>query len=447
MMIMARIAIRVWLVATLSSACILSAAASVIDSEVCEPFAGRGPGTHTLGSAMAPSEWERLNDSELSTYFTADEVLGITRMSCGPLHSVVHHSDGTDGQTTRWISGQAAKSPDFVGDPRRHVSYFGGPCCPNGHTYGWFGSEASTTEALRRVEVVNGLRTRPFRMKRLLHCLRNLCGRGISRPARQKIIVWIQGDSTQSQFYFALLCGLIRIGATVTNCTFHKGHIGHRGCTVGPSKNSTFLPMWAALQLGNIDVKLVLLGDTAFATPVKRAALLTYCEALSECPTLVIANTGLHVNYRSFEKHITPVITAIYDLPPRIRSRVIWKQTTIQHFPTVGGHGLFETKMRNMTSCVPRVNASTPRKKEMNVYHRQHQSHIAIMRLAKERGLPPLPYLSLDGVELNTGDVYSDPTFNTETDIYNLDCTHHLYTPLYWDAVFDRVANVLCGIQ
>eukprot|EP00037_Helgoeca_nana_P017689 m.167490 g.167490 ORF g.167490 m.167490 type:complete len:342 (-) comp24102_c0_seq14:85-1110(-) len=310
---------------------------------------------------------------------------------------------------------------------------------------GWFGSEASTTEALRRVEVVNGLRTRPFRMKRLLHCLRNLCGRGISRPARQKIIVWIQGDSTQSQFYFALLCGLIRIGATVTNCTFHKGHIGHRGCTVGPSKNSTFLPMWAALQLGNIDVKLVLLGDTAFATPVKRAALLTYCEALSECPTLVIANTGLHVNYRSFEKHITPVITAIYDLPPRIRSRVIWKQTTIQHFPTVGGHGLFETKMRNMTSCVPRVNASTPRKKEMNVYHRQHQSHIAIMRLAKERGLPPLPYLSLDGVELNTGDVYSEGVFKEKKQMYALDCTHHLYTPLYWDAVIDRVADTLCG--
>jgi hypothetical protein len=305
---------------------------------------------------------------------------------------------------------------------------------------GWFGAEASRTEALRRVEVVNGLRTRPFRMKRLVQCLGNVCARGISRPARQKIVIWFQGDSTQTQLYFAMFCGLVRIGATVTNCTRASGHYNHRGCTVEPLKDATFDPRWATLQLGNIDVKLVSLDEEAFATPEKRAALYTYCDALGECPTLVIANAGLHVSYRSFDASIAPVITAIYDLPPRIRSRVIWKETTIQHFPTVSGGGVYETKIPNMTSCMPRVNASTE-----YPLHRQHQSHMAIMRLAKERGLPPLPYLSLDGVELNTGDVYPEGIFHAKKQRYELDCTHHLYTPLYWDAVFDRVADTLCG--
>ena len=87
--------------------------------------------------------------------------MGIETKSCGPL------KDGNGD--IRWISGAANSADEQYkkGLPTGH-SYMSGPCCPNGHTYGWYGAEHNSTEQHTKVQVVNGIQTKPFRIRRFL---------------------------------------------------------------------------------------------------------------------------------------------------------------------------------------------------------------------------------------------------------------------------------------
>lgn len=171
-------------------------------------------------------EWVSLSDSELGEYFTPDEEQGIQRQSCGP----PKHSNGS----TRWIFGTTQGSPDFdherYPNGKGYTSMLQGPCCPNGHTYGWFGLEHNTTDALRRVHTFRGVKTQPFRIKRLLSCFSTSCDRG-DQAAEQRFVIWFLGDSTLVQLFWAFFCAIIRIGGEVTHCRQIKGgHFASTGC-------------------------------------------------------------------------------------------------------------------------------------------------------------------------------------------------------------------------
>lgn len=408
------------------------AAIRVADEPDFAPF--NHAGEHTLGIPLALSEWERLEDAELGEYLTHSEIGGVLRQNCGPLHH---------NKTTRWISGITPASPDFDPTRMRHVSMQSGPCCPNGHTYGWFGAEPDTTEALRRVEVVNGMRTPPFQIRRLLSCLHQVAVAKGPTTTQRRIVVWFQGDSTQHQMYHATFCGLVRIGATVSKCTKTRGHYNHPGCTgaVEGELVGSYEQQSTLVQNG-AEIVLVYLGEHVFA---QHYDIVIRCRERGDCPTLLIANQGLHVDVQNtFDAHIAQTLELLYTLPPHIRTRVVWRETTIQHFPSSQQSGLYEHLLpngdTNASRCVERVNLTSA-----SALFRQHHTHETLMRLAREHHVAPLPYISLDGVEANAGGTYANCIYRKKTKTCDLDCTHHLYTPLYWDAVFNRVADAICG--
>ncbi|CAJ1947987.1 unnamed protein product [Cylindrotheca closterium] len=66
------------------------------------------------------SKWEYLTEDLLEEYFTPAEIKGMATKECG---------DVMDPQNPWQWQGQA----------KRRISSTSGPCCPNGHIYGWFG--------------------------------------------------------------------------------------------------------------------------------------------------------------------------------------------------------------------------------------------------------------------------------------------------------------------
>ena len=124
--------------------------------------------------------------------------------------------------------------------------------CVLDFTDGWFGKEHNDTEALRRVQVVNGVRTRPFQIRRLLSCLRLSCDQFEVAP-RQRFVIMLIGDSTVVQLFWALFCALNRIGGVVHECIQEpKSHYEHPSCerrTLEWTK-TTGLQIMASVQVG-----------------------------------------------------------------------------------------------------------------------------------------------------------------------------------------------------
>jgi len=307
---------------------------------------------------LALGAWERLDDSELSTFFTPDEVMGITHQSCGP---------------DKWISGTTQNSPLYK-SRGAYLSYATGPCCPNGHTYGWFGKEHNNTEALRKVHVHNGIRTQPFQMARLLQCT----------PPTTAFV----GDSTMIQFYYAYFCGILRLGGSVTSCYIpRKSHYEHRACTKSNSLNAT-------LTLKGTTYTLVYHPEPPADTNADR----------------VFMNKGLHLKHNK----ITAFVTSLFTLP--YLRNIVWKQTVIQHFP--GSSGLYEK--REQGPCALRVSPDMSKQE-----------------ITKKAIDDVMPYISLKEIEIDSGHLF--PLQNGKSD-----CTHRIYTPLYYDAIFAVFAHHLC---
>lgn len=73
----------------------------------------------------------------------------------------------------------------------------------------WFGSEPNNTYMMQRVQVdSDGIRTKPFQMRKLVHALHT------KFDQKDSYNIWIIGDSTQFQVYYGMFCGLVRIGTS-----------------------------------------------------------------------------------------------------------------------------------------------------------------------------------------------------------------------------------------
>eukprot|EP00038_Savillea_parva_P030380 m.77418 g.77418 ORF g.77418 m.77418 type:complete len:477 (+) comp9135_c0_seq2:153-1583(+) len=390
-------------------------------------------GMHMGGEVMHPGEWVQLPKSQLASYFTSEELMGIETQSCGPLQD----SEGN----IRWISGFSNSAPEYVNSGTEGPSYISGPCCPNGHTYGWFGKEHNTTEDYTKVQVVNGVQTKPFRILRLIECLQYSCD--IAVP-RQRYVVWFQGDSTQIQFYMAFFCALIRAGGIVNMCVkAADGHYGHRGCKqVKSILNDEGLYGKASVTLLGTEWVLKLVPEITNVT--MGGCNHDDADDHPDCPNIVFVNRGLHIPLRRkgpefYEQDIREYTESLFRLPYPISSRIVWRETVLQHFPGPDGdynHRVDTTSER----CIERVNLSVP-----TAVYRMHLAHKAIMDTARDFKRSPPPFITLEGVEANSGHLFPLAQGLDKTGNSKLDCTHRTYTPLYWDAVFDAVATTLCG--
>jgi hypothetical protein len=298
---------------------------------------------------------------------------------------------------------------------------------------------------VRRVEVRNGVRTEPFRIKRLLHCLQLTCD---CQPApvavRPQFVIWFVGDSTIIQLLHAFFCALIRIGGDVQQChSQRRTHYEHPACVVHPLgwSKTTGYAWTASVEVSGTVYVLKLFPESIFDDDV--SLMLGGCSTdgsgdHDDCPDLVIVNKGVHfIKSATFERDTTAFMSQVFDLPEPVLSRTVWRETMIQHFP--GDDGLYEHRQA-ATKCAETSNLSTE-----TVLHRQHTTHSVMLKLARARGVSPIPFVSLESIEANSGYLFPWMNGYNKQGAPNLDCTHRIYTPLYYDAVFSAFADTLCG--
>ena len=309
---------------------------------------------------------------------------------------------------------------------------------------------------MRRVQVTNGVRTGPFRIRRLLSCLRLSCDH-TATTSRKTFGIWLVGDSTMTQLFWGFFCALNRIGGVVHHCIQegpHAVHYDHPACDKKQTLvKETGLSAMASVKVGQTLYVLKCLNEHVIHTPELLSRALGGCSSSTsgghqDCPDLVLANAGLHINLGSYFAHaVRKWLTALFDLPEPILSRTVWRETTVQHFHADDGlwehrHlGKADEDSRMAPTCKLSVNISDP-----PTLTRQHQAHSIMLEVARERGVHPLPYVSMDAIEANSGHLFPPSNnFNKQENATDLDCTHRVYTPLYYDAVFNAIADTLCG--
>jgi len=102
-----------------------------------------------------------------------------------------------------------------------------------------------------------------------------------------------------------------------------------------------------------------------------------------DCPHIVFVNAGLHMKlWQKGTPHYTDVMRKymhyLFSLPPPISSRIVWRETVLQHFP--GPDGDYHHRIAsNHTTCVQRVNLSV-----VNTTYRMHVAHRAILQASRE---------------------------------------------------------------
>jgi hypothetical protein len=298
---------------------------------------------------------------------------------------------------------------------------------------------------VRRVEVHNGMRTEPFRIKRLLRCLQLTCDEPARAAVRPQFVIWFVGDSTIIQLLYAFFCALIRIGGDVQQCHCQgHAHYEHPACVVHPRdwSKTTGYEWTASVEVEGTVYVLKFFPEGIFDNAGGVSLMLGGCSTdesggHDDCPDLVIVNKGVHFKIATFERDLTAFMSKVFDLPQPVLSRTVWRETIIQHFP--GDDGLYEHKQA-ATKCAETSNISTEA-----ALHRQHTAHSVMLKFARARGVHPIPFVSLESIETNSGHLFPWVNGLNKQGAPNLDCTHRIYTPLYYDAVFSAFADTLCG--
>jgi len=284
---------------------------------------------------------------------------------------------------------------------RECSDWFEGPCCPSGKPYGWWSNRMMDMEPLTYVFGDY----KPFRMKFLLATL-SLWSK------REKMEVWLFGDSTARQLFFGFLCGFIRIDAKVNSCIMrHNNQLSHRKCRQGEVNV-------AEIEYGNLHVRLRLIISLEHGKFPKGIM-----------PELFIINVGLHANYK--EELGQLLQESIATLPKIYYPKIVWRETTIQHFPSVNNDGLYhETQSYNgkawIYTCVPILNKEHARWRldYTQEWLKDHKMNFTVLRMFD--------------AEVDLWQTYPMPSGDGKTD-----CTHHVYTPLYFDVIFERLARIL----
>jgi hypothetical protein len=216
------------------------------------------------------------------------------------------------------------------------------------------------------------------------------------------------------QFYHGVFCGIVRIGGVVLRCEQGKRtHYAHRGCNISDVR-------YAEISLDGIVYR------------IQHTSEINVLGSLPiHTPDLVIINMGgLHSR--------TPhMLEDIFRFPDHIRSKVVWHETVMQHFHTRDGRwGKTAKKVRHEPFCVTRSNATN--------WKEHNHDDLTLLDLARRYRVPPIPYIAFDAVDANSGHLFPWGS-SRDNGTWALDCTHRLYTPLYFDAVFATFTNILCG--
>jgi hypothetical protein len=359
------------------------------------------------------SEWNTLSDSELNQYFTTQEMSGLLNMSC----------DVSKVKPFPWISGStryAKLSP--AESTTAHLRF--SPCCPNGHVYGATAKNVILPTELRRVETINGVQTKPFRIRRLIRCMIQSVG-----IHKKSITIWITGDSILFQLTWGLVCGFIRIGATVSECDIkQKGMYSHPSCVL---KRRPRFNTYLKINYNNITWHIV-----------NYRGLQRYSKSQDLYPDFVLINYGIHAQKNKMRSYLSDIFMDIYDLYPKdIIEKMIWIESMVQHFP--GPDGVYHNRDKGrFSSCVPKIPIDIV--ENLPIYKVAEEF---IVSYSRRFNMTPIPLVHTKGIFANTG-IFKTTihSYEKRTRITHIDCTHTVYTPLFYDAVFDAIANTLCGL-
>lgn len=370
------------------------------------------------------STWELLPDHMLELYFTSAEISALKTKTC-------------KDESNPWLVG---------------------PCCPNGHIYGWMSLPLNDTNPLRKREVRdNGDQMPPFQIHVLMDALQ------ATKGAKSDYIISMYGDSTCRQLFFGMLCAFIRVGGAVSTCTTSDKtkHYGHPFCKTNNNQlaGMTTAQVHFNVSKQNADPTTDNIGQqqlityhirfhhdeqTPFSGPTSNGVNFIGFYASSLPPDVFLYNYGLHAkNEQQLEEKLNKTMSLFLEQSSIPNRSIIWRDTTLQHFPGQSGsfedyvaarvHGNghlavrcadIENKVDNLSSSSGIFRRDTPRK-----WFAKHAPHV--------------PILVLDEMEQHYYETYPTPRLKADGIPIKLDCTHHVYTPLYYDAFIRRLAETL----
>ena len=387
-----------------------------------------------------------LAPKQVQQYFTVEEQHGLETQNCGNIHD--------DSLEKKWL-GQVQGHP---------TSMHSGPCCPNGHTYGWFGKPLLDTHPLKQVELSNGgHQMPPFQIRTLLEALQD-----VQHPSKKKTLtssydIFMVGDSTMRQTFFGFLCGLVRIGGNVTQCTTNiPGHYNHPLCqtTDNPVFNGNNLTdtLGNTLKFTQARIKIILNTSNTSTSPMVMTLRLyqpqpnadqkhftdLFMNKNQSLPDLVLVIVGLHA--RTPEELNWQIFLHFQHVPTNVLKNTVFKSTTIPHFPdlnSTGSHELFQ-KQHNNTSifnhCKDLIRPDNWRNRVANNFFRSKnqfwQGRHHLFNDTKNSSVIPV-------LDMTKSETHYYQTYGMINSNGNLDCVHHIYTPLYWDSFFLQLAMIL----
>ncbi|KAL3938352.1 MAG: hypothetical protein SGBAC_006718 [Bacillariaceae sp.] len=268
----------------------------------------------------------------------------------------------------------------------------------------------------------------PFQMNYLLKALQ------AKRGPKDEYTIGIYGDSTGRQFYYGFLCGFARVGGTNIECKSadKSAHYGHRLCERA-SNGSLF-------QNSTTSAKIHFEADGVLHKQPVTYNLLFYADYLtipaSTPPDILLFNAGVHMktseNLRTFMGKMLDWFGSDVMLPS-----LVWRGTTIQHFPSSDGSyeaAKFNSSHLDEVACV-----DTPALRHQNLMR-----HETPREFLADRGLQHIPFLDMTEAELHSYKPY--PRSVLKKGVPKVDCTHRVYTPLYFDSVFRRLGEIILPI-
>jgi len=315
----------------------------------------------------------------MAAYFTEWELQGL-----GPSRNCA----SPEGTIESWGNGKSVFLED--GNFSSHTSW-DGQCCPNGHVYGWSQKPLLSTKSLSRAfPNVN-----PFRFGALASVF--------TKNGTSNITVALHGDSTFTQLFFAMLCGAVRshnkpLQVVRIQCHHNGGHTSHEMCTKEGRDGKFFSVTYG----GGGHLKVHLNPPT-----IPRHT----CD-------FAVINVGIHGKNRAgLQEKARALILASQNC-----THIIWRTTQLQHFPP---HGVYHKDIKKGGKCISITNTT------------QHLStYVAPVTEVLERW-PKIQEVSTLEEEKTLGDLFGQAISNEKIP----DCTHMVYSPLYYDLVFERLLD------
>lgn len=117
------------------------------------------------------------------------------------------------------------------------------------------------------------------------------------------------------------------------------------------------------------------------------------------------------------------------------RNEIVWRDTTLQHFPITEG-GSYEEFIASQAGNGTVSHCGDIIKRNKRSKWREEYPRAWIQEHA-----PDIPILALNETELHMYETYPWPVYRRGS--LQFDCTHHVYTPLYYDSLFRRLAELL----